>query len=125
MFYVGYVKKLGSNACLVPTYLPTWATSTTFKNSLTVWQCRKNSLVLQGEISAYSEEKSVCSLALIHALLTQTIVSTSPLLFLHTEYGKLGKCRQRPYCDELTHRFWVEDKRERNNGTMNPHFHKA
>lgn len=39
------------------------------------------------------------------SLLTQTIVPISPPLFLHIEYGKLGKCRQRTYCDELTHRF--------------------
>lgn len=59
------------------------------------------------------------------SLLTQAIVPISALLIPHVEHGKFGKCRQRPYCDELTHRLRVEDKRGKNNGTMNPHFLKT
>lgn len=59
------------------------------------------------------------------SLLTQAIVPISALLIPHIEHGKFGKCRQRPYCDELTHRLRVEDKRGKNNGTMNPHFLKT
>lgn len=58
-------------------------------------------------------------------MLAWTIVPVSPRFSFHEQHEELGKGRQKPYCDELTHHFWVEDKRERNNGTMNPYFLEA
>lgn len=103
---------------LVSAYLPTCSV---FWNGVKIWSSEwKKGLRCWGE-------KKITLLPISDpcSLLTQAIVPISPLLIPHTKHGKLGKCRQRPYCDELTHRFWVEDKREKNNGTMNPHFLKT
>lgn len=58
-------------------------------------------------------------------MLTRSTVPIGPRSFFHTQHEELGKGRQKPYCDELTHHFGVEDKRGRNNGTMNPYFLEA